>query len=58
MKPIDVKLSKYTDFDVEKKNKYLNSKFSDQVRISKYKIIFAKGYAQNCSEEVLVIKKC
>ena len=45
MKPIDVKFSKYTDFDVENKNKYLNSKFSDQVRISKYKIIFAKGYA-------------
>ena len=45
MKPIDVKFSKYTDFDVENKNKYLKSKFSDQVRISKYKIIFAKGYA-------------
>ena len=27
------------------------------VRISKYKNIFAKGYAPNCSEEVFVINK-
>ena len=29
----------------------------DHVRISKYKNIFAKGYAPNLSEEVFVIKK-
>ena len=29
----------------------------DQVRISIYKNIFAKGYTQNWSEEVFVIKK-
>ena len=27
----------------------------DDVRISKYKNIFAKGYTLNCSEEVFVI---
>ena len=29
----------------------------DNVRISKYKNIFAKGYTPNCSEEVFVINK-
>ena len=29
----------------------------DYVRTYKYKIIFAKGYMQNWSEEVFVIKK-
>ena len=29
----------------------------DHVRISKYKNIFAKGYAPNWSEEIFVIKK-
>ena len=32
-------------------------KIGDHVRISKYKSIFAKGYAPNCSEEVFVNKK-
>ena len=32
-------------------------KVGDRVRISKYKNIFAKGYTQNWSEEVFVIKK-
>ena len=30
---------------------------NDYVRISKYKDIFSKGYTQNWSEEVFVIKK-
>ena len=33
------------------------SKIGDHVRISKYKKIFAKGYAPNWSEEVFVINK-
>ena len=37
--------------------KILNLKFGDHVRISKYKNIFAKGYAFNWSEEVFVISK-
>ena len=32
-------------------------KVSNHVRISKYKIIFAKGYTPNWSEEVFVIKE-
>ena len=32
-------------------------KFGDNVRISKYKNIFAKGYIPNWSEEVFVINK-
>ena len=32
-------------------------KAGDHVRISKYKNIFAKGYTQNCSEEVFVVSK-
>ena len=32
-------------------------KVGDNVRISKYKNIFAKRYTPNCSEEVFVIKK-
>ena len=32
-------------------------KLGDRVRISKYKIIFAKGYTPSWSEEIFVIKK-
>ena len=32
-------------------------KVGDRVRISKYKNIFAKGYTQNWSEEVFVIRR-
>ena len=32
-------------------------KVGDRVRISKYKITFAKGYIQNWSEEVFIITK-
>ena len=32
-------------------------KIGDHVRISKYKNIFAKGYAPNWSEEIFIIKK-
>ena len=37
--------------------KILNFKVGDQFRISKYKIIFATGYAPSCSEEVFVVSK-
>ena len=42
-----------------KKNNKENPKFKvgDHVRISKFKIIFAKGYVPNWSEEVFVSKK-
>ena len=57
MKPIDVKDNKYINPSKEINNKDPKFKVSDYVRISKYKIIFAKGYMPNWSEEVFVIKK-
>ena len=44
MKPIDVKVDTYIDFDVEKNDKYSEFKAGDHVWISKYKNIFAKRY--------------
>ena len=52
MKPVNVKDNTYID-----SNKDPRFKIGDQVRISKYKYIFAKGYIPNWSEEVFVIKK-
>ena len=57
MKPVDVKDNTYIDFKKEVNDKDPKFKVGDHVRISKYKIIFAKGYTPNCSEEVFVIKK-
>ena len=57
MKPIDVKDNTYINTDKEINDKDSKFKVSDHVRISKYKNIFAKGYAPNWSEEVFVIKK-
>ena len=37
--------------------KNLKFRAGDNVRISKYKNIFAKGYTPNSSEEIFVIKK-
>ena len=50
MKPTDVKDNTYTDFQKEVNNKDPKFKISDHIRISKYKIIFSKGYAPNWSE--------
>ena len=44
MKSVDVKDNTYTDFEKELNNKDPQFKIGDHVRISKYKIIFAKGY--------------
>ena len=57
MKPIDVKDNIYIDFGKEVNDNNPKFKVGDHVRISKYKIIFAKGYTPNWSEEVFVIKK-
>ena len=56
MKPVDVKDNAYIDFNKEV-NDYSKFKVGDHLRISKYKNIFSKGYTQNWSEEVFVIKK-
>ena len=57
MKPIDVKDNTDVDSKKEVNNKDPKFKVSDFVRISKYKNIFAKGYARNWSEEVFVVSK-
>ena len=56
MKPIDVKNYKrvYIDEHNEKDSKF---KVADRVRISRYKNIFAKGYAPNWSSEIFIIDK-
>ena len=56
MKLVDVKSSTYIDSHEENNDKNPKFKFSD-IRISKYKNIFEKGYTLNWSEEVFVIKK-
>ena len=57
MKPVDVKSNTYIDFSKEVNDKNPKSKIADNVRISKYKNVFTKGYNPNWSEEVFVIKK-
>ena len=56
MKPIDVKNNKrvYIDEHYEKDSKF---KVGDRVRISRYKNIFAKGYAPNWSSEIFIGNK-
>ena len=57
VKPIDVKDNTYIDFGNEFNDNDPKFKVGGHVRILKYKDIFSKGYAPNCSEEVFVIKK-
>ena len=56
MKPIDVENNKrvYIDEQNEKDSKF---KGGDRVRISRYKSIFAKGYAPNWSSEIFIVDK-
>ena len=55
MKPIDVRDNTYIDSRKEVNDKDPKFKVGDNVRISKYKNIFAKGYPPNWSEEVFII---
>ena len=57
MKPVDVKDNACINFGKEVNDKDSKFKVGDQVRISKYKNIFAKGYIPNWSEEMFVIKE-
>ena len=57
MKPMDVKDNTFINIDNEVNDKDPKFKPGDYVRISKYKNIFVKGYAPNCSEKVFVIKE-
>ena len=47
MKPIDVKNNTYINIGKELNDNVPKFKVDDHVRISKYKSIFAKGYAPN-----------
>ena len=53
-KPIDVTGDYYAEYNENFNKKDPKFKVGDNVRISKHKNIFAKGYAPNCSEEVFV----
>ena len=57
MKPNDVKDNTYTDSIKEANDEDPKFEVGDNVRISKYKSIFAKGYTPNWSEKVFVIRK-
>ena len=56
-KKVNVKSSTNIDFNKENNKESPKFKIGDNVRISKYKNIFAKGYILNWTEEVFVIKK-
>ena len=57
MRPINVKDNTYIDFGKELNDNDPRFKVGDRVIISKYEGIFAKGYTQNWSEEIFLIKK-
>ena len=57
MKSIHAKSSMHIDFNKENNNQSPKFKVGDNVRISKYKNIFVKGYFPNWSEKVFVIEK-
>ena len=57
MKPIDVKNDSFAEYNEDSNKKDPKFKVADQVRISKCKNIFIKGYAPNWSEEIFVVKK-
>ena len=57
MKPIDVTSDSYTEQNEDFSKKDPKFKVGDHVKISKYKNIFAKGYAPKWSEEVFVVIK-
>ena len=57
MKSVDVKNYSFAEYNEESNRKDPKFKVDDHVRISKYKNIFAKGYALNWSEEIFTVKK-
>ena len=57
MKPINVTSDSYAEYNEDSNEKNPKFKVGDCVRISKYKNIFAKGYTQNWSAEVFIIRK-
>ena len=57
MKPIDVGDNNKRVYIDERNEKDSKFKVGDRVRISRYKNIFAKGYAPNWSSEIFIVDK-
>ena len=57
MKPINVKNDSFIEYNEDSNEKDPKFRVGDHVRISKYKNIFAKGYATNWREEIFIVKK-
>ena len=57
MKPIDVGDNNKRVFIDEHNEKDSKFKVGDRVRVSRYKNIFAKGYAPNWSSEIFIVDK-
>ena len=57
MKPKGVSDNNFIEYTEESNKKDTKFKVGDNVRISKYKNVFAKGYAPNWSEVVFVVNK-
>ena len=57
IKPKDVTDNSFVEYSEDTNNKSRKFKVGDNVRISKYKNIFAKGYTPNWSEEVFVVNE-
>ena len=57
IKPVDIKSSKYLEYNVNSNDKDPKFQVRDHGSISKNKTIFAKGYTPNWSEEFFIIKK-
>ena len=55
--PIDVKSNSYAEHNVDANAKDAKFKIGDNVRISKYNNIFAKGYRPKWSKELFVNSK-
>ena len=55
MKPTDVTDDSFAEYNEEPNKRNPKFKVGDHVRISKYKNIFAKGYASNWSKDIFVI---
>ena len=57
MKPIDVTSDPYDECNKDSNETKPKFKVGDDVKISKHKNIFSKGYTQNLPEEVFVVNK-
>ena len=57
IKPKDITDNSFVEYSEDTNNKSRKFKVGDNVRISKYKNIFAKGYTPNWSEEVFVVNE-